>query len=165
MDPRTGLGRFRNFTISNYQLMEKLIDACRVMDINEIMALSDVRERTELYFAQNELFVGMLRQHTATRGNVIVTDLRGVSPIYSGNRFLVYGMFPEQNVSIWVVDGKLRQNCAIAVGHSILNRTNANDVGSILLGYGGGGHRQVGTCQVDYADTDRVVAELTQKLQ
>ncbi|MDR1439213.1 MAG: exopolyphosphatase [Clostridiales bacterium] len=165
MDPRTGLGRFRDFTISNYQLMEKLIPACRTMGIGEILELPDVRERIEMYKAQNALFIEMLKRHTRTSGSVIVTDLRDVAPIYSGNRFLVYSLFPEQNVSIWVVDGKLKQNCAIAVGYSILNRTCAKDVGSILLGYGGGGHRQVGTCQVDYANTDRVIGELTAKLQ
>jgi nanoRNase/pAp phosphatase (c-di-AMP/oligoRNAs hydrolase) len=135
------------------------------MGIQEILALPDVRERIDMYHSQNALFVDMLNKHTKTSGNVIVTDLRDVSPIYSGNRFLVYSLFPEQNISIWVVDGKQKQNCAIAVGYSILNRTNANDVGAILLSYGGGGHRQVGTCQVDYADTDRVIGELIEKLQ
>ncbi|MDR1061138.1 MAG: exopolyphosphatase [Clostridiales bacterium] len=165
MDPRTGLGRFRDFAISNYQLMEKLIPACRSMGIQEILAMPDVSERIVMYNEQNAMFIDMLRQHTRTSGSVIVTDLRDVSPIYSGNRFLVYSLFPEQNVSVWVVDGKQKQNCAIAVGHSVLNRTCERDVGSILLGYGGGGHRQVGTCQVDYADTDRVIGELIEKLQ
>jgi nanoRNase/pAp phosphatase (c-di-AMP/oligoRNAs hydrolase) len=165
MDPRTGLGRFRDFRISNYQLMEQLIDACRVKSIAEILSLPDVKERTDLYHTQNALFVDMLKQHTVTDRNVILTDLRGVAPIYSGNRFLVYSLFPRQNISIWVVDGKLKQNCSIAVGYSVLNRTSKRDVGSILLSYGGGGHKQVGTCQVDYDDTDRVIRELLEKLQ
>jgi nanoRNase/pAp phosphatase (c-di-AMP/oligoRNAs hydrolase) len=165
MDPRTGLGRFRNFRISNYQLMEELIEACRSMGIDEILALPDVQERVALYREEQEAFIGMLRAHTDIDRNVILTDLRGVETIHAGNRFLVYSLNPAQNISIWVVDGKQKQNCSIAVGYSVVNRTNKNDVGSILLGYGGGGHKQVGTCQVPYADADRVITELREKLQ
>ena len=165
MDPRTGLGRFRNFTISNYQLMEKLIDLCRTQTIHEIMADSDVVERADVYTQQFSMFVDMLKTHTYTKGNVIVTDLRSVETIYAGNRFAVYCLFPDQNISMWVVDGRDKLNCPIAVGYSIINRSATVDVGSILLSYGGGGHKQVGTCQVDYDDADRVIEELIEKLQ
>ncbi|MGI6153303.1 MAG: exopolyphosphatase [Christensenellaceae bacterium] len=163
MDPRTGLGRFRNFRISNYELMEKLIDSCRTDTIDQILADPDVKERVELYFEQNELFMDMLKKYTHVDGNVIITDLRDVDPIYTGNRFLVYSMFPDQNISMWVVDGRGKQNCPIAVGHSVLNRTSKTDVGALLLKYGGGGHKQVGTCQVPYEDADRVIRELAEK--
>jgi len=107
----------------------------------------------------------MLNKHTTIRGNVIVTDLRGVETINAGNRFLVYSLYPEQNISMWIIDGKNKENCAIACGYSILNRSATVDVGSVLLGYGGGGHKQVGTCQVPYGDADKVIGELTEKLQ
>lgn len=165
MDPRTGLGRFRSFRISNYELMETLIDECRRSTISQILALPDIKERVDLYHKQNALFVDMLKNRTVLDGNVIYTDLRGVNPIYSGNRFLLYTLYPEQNISIWVVDGKQNVNVAIAVGYSVINKTNSNDVGSVLLEYGGGGHRQVGTCQVSYGDADRVIAELRERLQ
>ncbi|MDR3318960.1 MAG: exopolyphosphatase [Clostridiales bacterium] len=160
MDPRTGLGRFRDFKISNYQLMEMLIDACATMNIDEIMALPDVKERVKLYFEQDKLFKEMVKAHTRTDGNVIVSDLRNVETIYTGNRFLVYSMYPEQNISLWIVDGRGKQNCPIAVGHSVINRTSKTDVGKLLLKYGGGGHRQVGTCQVVYGEADKAIAEL-----
>ncbi len=160
MDPRTGLGRFRDFRISNYQLMEELIEACRTMDIEEILALPDVKERVDLYFEQDQLFRKMITDHTRLDGTVILTDLRGVDTIYTGNRFLLYSLYPEGNLSIWLVDGKAKQNVAIAMGFSILNRTAKVDVGSLMLRYGGGGHKRVGTCQVPYAEADRVVAEL-----
>lgn len=147
MDPRTGLGRFRNFTISNYQLMEKLIDWCRTMTIEEIMELPDVKERVALYNEQTELFIDMVKAHTKVEEKLIVSDLRGVSPIYTGNRFLIYSLYPEQNISVWIVDGKGGNGCSAAVGHSIINRTCKVDVGSLMLKYGGGGHRVVGTCQ------------------
>ena len=100
MDPRTGLGRWRKFTISNYQLMEKLIDACRTMTTDEILNLPDVKERIDVYFEQTEKFKEMVTKYTQVGGNVIISDLRGVDPIYSGNRFLIYSMYPEQNISV-----------------------------------------------------------------
>lgn len=147
MDPRTGLGRWRNFTISNYQLMEKLIDCCRTMTTEEILSLPDVKERIEVYFEQTEKFKEMVHAHTRTEKDVIITDLRGVEPIYSGNRFLIYSLYPEQNISAWIVNGKGGKGCSAAVGYSILNRTSNVNVGSLMLKYGGGGHKAVGTCQ------------------
>jgi nanoRNase/pAp phosphatase (c-di-AMP/oligoRNAs hydrolase) len=160
MDPRTGLGRFRDFRISNYQLMEKLIDEVAHKSIDEVLADADVKERVELYFEQDRLFREMIAAHTRTEGNVIITDLRDVDPIYTGNRFLIYSLYPEQNISLWVVDGRNKQNCPIAVGHSVINRSSKTDVGALMLRYGGGGHPQVGTCQVAYEETDRVIAEI-----
>lgn len=147
MDPRTGLGRWRDFTISNYQLMEKLIDACHTMTTEEILALPDVIERIELYREQTERFVDMVKAHTRTEGKVIISDLRGVDPIYSGNRFMIYSLYPEQNISAWIVSGRGGQGCSAAVGYSILNDTATLDVGSLMLKYQGGGHKRVGTCQ------------------
>jgi nanoRNase/pAp phosphatase (c-di-AMP/oligoRNAs hydrolase) len=160
MDPRTGLGRFRDFRISNYQLMEKLISEVASKSIDEVLADPDVKERVELYFEQDQLFRGMIAAHTTTDGNVIITDLRDVEPIYTGNRFLIYSLYPEQNISLWIVDGRNKQNCPIAVGHSVINRGSKTDVGALMLRYGGGGHPQVGTCQVAYEETDQVVSEI-----
>jgi nanoRNase/pAp phosphatase (c-di-AMP/oligoRNAs hydrolase) len=164
MDPRTGLGRFRNFRISNYELMENLIDACATQNIGEILDNPDVKERTELYFEQDALFRDMVAKHSVVHKNAVVTDLRNADPIYTGNRFLIYSLYPEQNISLWIVDGRNKQNCPIAVGHSILNRSSKTDVGTLMLKYGGGGHLRVGTCQVDYDDADRVIEELLAKI-
>jgi len=147
MDPRTGLGRWRQFTIPNYLLMEKLMDACRTMSTQEILELPDVKERIEVYNEQTELFKEMVKAHTITKGNVIISDLRGVDPIYTGNRFMIYSMYPEQNISAWIVNGKGGLGCSAAVGYSILNRTSNVDVGALMLKYNGGGHKAVGTCQ------------------
>jgi nanoRNase/pAp phosphatase (c-di-AMP/oligoRNAs hydrolase) len=163
MDPRTGLGRFRNFTVSNYDLMKELASACATKSIEEIMTMPDVKEREALYFEQEKQFQDMVRKVTKTDANVIVSDLRGIETIYVGNRFLMYTMFPIQNISVWIVDGKNKQNCAITVGYSIINRSATVDVGSLLLSYGGGGHTQVGTCQVPYGDADKVIAEIIEK--
>jgi len=164
-DPRTGLGRFRDFRISNYQLMEELINLFRNKSIEEILALPDVAERISLYKEQTVFFVDMLKKHTRTDANVIITDLRGLEIIYTGNRFLVYSLFPEQNISVWIVDGKQKMNVALACGHSILNRTSKTNVGDLMLRYGGGGHPMVGTCQILYNDADRVIGEIISQMK
>lgn len=164
MDPRTGLGRWREFTISNYQLMEKLIDACHAMSTQEILDLADVKERIEVYFQQTEKFMEMVQAHTVLNGNVIISDLRGVNPIYTGNRFLIYSLYPEQNISAWIVSGKGGQGCSVAVGYSILNRTSNVDVGRLMLKYGGGGHKAVGTCQFDESKIETLLPQLLDEL-
>jgi nanoRNase/pAp phosphatase (c-di-AMP/oligoRNAs hydrolase) len=163
-DPRTGLGRFRNFAISNYDLMKLLSKACMNKSIDEILAMPDVKERLEKYNEQTELFKDMVKNHARTEGNVVVIDLRGVETIYAGNRFLLYTLYPDQNISMWIIDGRNKQNVAITVGYSIINQSATVDVGSLLLKYGGGGHLKVGTCQVPYADAGRVIGELLKQL-
>lgn len=165
MDPRTGLGRYRNYTISNYQLMENLIDWCRTMTIDEIMALPDVKERIDVYFEQTEQFIAMVKKYTRVVDEVIITDLRGVDPIYTGNRFLIYSLFPEQNISIWIVSGRAGQGCSAAVGHSVIKRTSDVDVGNIMLKYGGGGHRVVGTCQFSTETMDEKLPLLISEIE
>jgi nanoRNase/pAp phosphatase (c-di-AMP/oligoRNAs hydrolase) len=163
MDPRTGLGRWRKFTISNYQLMEKLIDCVRTMTTDEILSLPDVVERIDTYNEQAENFIKMVGEHTRVEKDVIISDLRGVDPIYSGNRFMIYSLYPEQNISAWIVSGKGGLGCSAAVGYSILNRTSNVDVGKLMLKYGGGGHKAVGTCQFsddNIADLDKMLFEL-----
>ncbi|KEO81993.1 exopolyphosphatase [Tumebacillus flagellatus] len=160
MDARTGLGRYRDYRISNYQLMEDLVDYCAHMSIEEILELPDVKERVDRYFELDREFRAMLLQYTRTDGNVIITDLRGVETIYPGNRFMVYALFPEQNISIWAIDGKAKQNAVFACGHSIINRTSQTDVGALMLANGGGGHKPAGTCQVPYAEADTVLQQL-----
>jgi nanoRNase/pAp phosphatase (c-di-AMP/oligoRNAs hydrolase) len=165
MDPRTGLGRFRNFRISNYQLMENLIEYCRTLSIKDILELTDVKERIKLYIDQNETFKAMIKKYTRTDNNVIITDLRGVEEIFTGNRFLIYSLYPEQNISIWLIDGKNKLNCAFAVGHSITNRTSKTNVGSLMLKYNGGGHEKVGTCQVPYEGAEQTLKELIETMR
>jgi nanoRNase/pAp phosphatase (c-di-AMP/oligoRNAs hydrolase) len=166
MDPRTGLGRHKDFSVSNYDLMEKLIEACRTMGVDEILALPDIKERVKLYFEQEALFREMIAARTKLYKNVIVTDLRGVDTIYSGNRFVIYAIYPEQNISIWVTPARVAgaEKCMLAVGHSIINRTSGTDVSRLMLKYDGGGHRQVGTCQVLASDADRIIEECVRQM-
>ncbi|MFC1851353.1 exopolyphosphatase [candidate division CSSED10-310 bacterium] len=164
-DPRTGLGYHRSYRISNKQLMSVLVDHIRTMDIDQILELPDVKERVDRYFDMNEVHKNFLHKHSYTDGPVVVTDSRGVTDIPPGNRFLIYPLYPDTNISIRIIDGKNKEFAAVSVGYSITNRTSNVDVGSLLLKYGGGGHKQVGTCQVPYADADRVVKEVIEAIK
>ena len=160
MDPRTGLGRYRDYRISNYQLMLTLIDELRTKGIDEILALSDVQERVNRYEEHKPHFLQMMFEYSRAEGDVIVTDLRDIPETYVGNRHVIYALYPYQNINIRIFDGKDKEFCVFAVGYSVLNRTSTVDVGSLMLKYGGGGHKAVGTCQLPYEDVDRVLADM-----
>ncbi len=164
MDPRTGLGRFRNFRISNYQLMMDLIDCCKDMTIAEIMELPDVKARVDLYFEQEEKFREQLRRCSKIYHNLIVLDLRDEEVIHAGNRFMIYALNPECNISIHILWGFQKQNTVYAVGKSIVNRSSKTNVGELMLKYGGGGHHAAGTCQIDHDRAPTVLKELTEKI-
>ncbi|PQV64688.1 exopolyphosphatase [Abditibacterium utsteinense] len=165
MDPRTGLGRYRDYRISNYQLMEDMVEHCRNRSIGEILALPDVTERVTRYYEQTGLFRAMLRKRAVQQGNVIALDLREQEEIYAGNRFAVYTMFPDANVSLQMMWGFQKQNIVLACGHSITNRTCRTDIGKIMLEFGGGGHRAVGACQIPVEDADATFAEIIERLR
>lgn len=164
MDPRTGLGRFRDFRISNYQLMLALIDYCRQHTIAEILALPDVRERVELYNSHRKDYCEQIARCSGVYGNVAVIDLRNEDVIYCGNRFLAYALLPECNISIHLLRSRQPQTTVIAVGKSILNRTNPVNVGALMLRHGGGGHAAAGTCQIPAAQADALVPDIVSEL-
>ena len=157
MDARTGLGRFHNFRISNYDLMMELIDYCVNHNIDQVLELPDVKERVDLYFEQQELFKQQLRDIVVIHDKVAVIDLRPLETIYAGNRFMVYAMWPKIEMSIHVAWGFKKQNTAVMIGKSIINKAGTMDIGELCLEYGGGGHPNAGTCQLD---NDKVDAEL-----
>jgi nanoRNase/pAp phosphatase (c-di-AMP/oligoRNAs hydrolase) len=164
MDPRTGLGRFRDFRISNYQLMMQLIDECMRLSIDEILATPDVKERVDLYRAHENEAVEQIQRCAQVYENLVVLDLREEEVIHPTNRFMVYAVFGSQNISIHVLWGLKQQNTVFATGKSIIDRTSRTNVGALMLEYGGGGHEAAGTCQVANEDADRVLGELIQRI-
>jgi len=164
MDPRTGLGRFKDFRISNYQLMLDMIDYCRVLKADEILKLPDVQERVDVYRDQSRIFVDMLRRNSTQHENLVLTDLRGEEAIHVGNRFLIYTLFLTCNISMQVMWGVRKQNVVITVGHSILKRNCKTNVGQLMLEYGGGGHNKVGTCQVPADQAEAVIKALIETI-
>jgi len=164
MDARTGLGRFRDFRISNYALMMDLIDYCRDHRIDEILELPDVQERVDLYFAHGEPAREQIQRCARVHGNLVVLDLRSEATIYATNRFMIYALFPECNISIHVMWGLHEQNTVLACGKSILDRSSKTNVGELMLGYGGGGHLAAGTCQVASDAANATLAQLIKRI-
>jgi nanoRNase/pAp phosphatase (c-di-AMP/oligoRNAs hydrolase) len=164
VDPRTGLGRFDTFRLSTQALMSHLIDLCPEHDIDEILQDPDVTERVALYHEQGERFTAQLRRCSVVHRNLIVFDSRDEETIHAGNRFMIYALFPQQNVSMHVMHGSKRQNTVFAIGRSILNRAPLPHLGNLCLTYGGGGHANAGTCQVANDQAERIQGELIEKL-
>jgi len=164
MDPRTGLGRFKDYRISNYRLMEDLIQYCRTKTIDEILNVPDVKERVDRYYEHQGPHREMLERCCEIHGNVIVTNLLDEEVIYCGNRFVVFALHPEQNIEIRIQWGRERQNITFSCGHSIVNRTSKTNVAKLMLKYGGGGHEKVGTCQVLEDFWEEVLQELIEQM-
>jgi nanoRNase/pAp phosphatase (c-di-AMP/oligoRNAs hydrolase) len=164
MDARTGLGRFKDFRTSNYQLMMQLIDACRQYTIDEILELPDVKERVELYNEQAEDFVAQIQRCTRLHNDLVILDLRDEDPLYAGNRFMVYALYLECTISMHVLWGLQRQNTVFAIGKSILKPTSCVNIGELCLAYGGGGHANAGTCQVANERAEIVCLELIERI-
>ena len=154
MDARTGLGRFHDFRISNYDLMMELIDYCLEHTIDEILELPDVKERVELYFKQEKLFKEQLQRIAKVDGDCVILDLRNEDVIHAGNRFMIYALYPEAKYSVHVVWGFKKQNTAVMIGKSIINKSGVVDIGQLCLAYGGGGHHNAGTCQLSNDEVD-----------
>jgi nanoRNase/pAp phosphatase (c-di-AMP/oligoRNAs hydrolase) len=164
MDSRTGLGRFREFRVSNYQLMMDLIQYCRNHGIADILKLPDVVERVELYFDHAAKAKEQLMRCTTVHHNLAVLDLRHEETIFAVNRFMIYALFPQTNISIHVLWGVQKQNTVFATGKSITNRSSKTNVGELMLSYGGGGHENAGTCQVENDQADAVLQKLVTKI-
>lgn len=164
MDARTGLGRFREFRISNYELMMELIDYCVEHSIEDVLELPDVKERVQMYFEQQEKFKEQIERVHKIEGDVVILPLKEEDIIYTGNRFLVYAMYPEAKISVHIMWGLKKQNTAITIGKSIVNRSSNVNIGEICLKYGGGGHRNAGTCQLDNDKVDEILPEIIAQL-
>ncbi len=164
MDARTGLGRFREFTISNYQLMMELIDKCVEMPIEDILQLPDVQERVDLYVEHEGKAKEQIERCATVHKNLVVLDLRDEETIWAANRFLIYAMYPDTNISIHVMWGLKKQNTVFAVGKSIFDRSSRTNVGELMLAHGGGGHQAAGTCQVPNDQAESVLQGLIERI-
>ena len=160
MDARTGLGRFHQFRISNYDLMMELIHYCMDHTIDEILELPDVKERVDLYFEQSEQFVDQLKRIAKVYDKVVVLDLRNEEVIHAGNRFMIYALYPETQISVHVAWGFRKQNTAVMIGKSIVNKASNVDIGELCLKYGGGGHHNAGTCQLENDVVDKQLPDI-----
>ena len=164
MDSRTGLGRFREFRISNYDLMMNLIDYCLEHSIDEIMQLDDVKERVELYKKYSEQFIDQLYSCSTVYDKCVVLDLTKEKIIYPGNRFMIYALYPEAEISIHKIWGFQRKNIVFAVGKSIINKNSTINIGELMLEFEGGGHRNAGTCQIPAHQADDALKSILEHI-
>ncbi len=165
MDARSGLGRFKDYRISNHQLMKDMVEYCRTMPPELITTKEDIQERVVRYFDQQEQFVKMMKRCSKIKGNVIVSNLLSEEVIYSGNRFVIYAMYPKQNADVRLMTGRNNQNVVFACGHSILNRSCHTNIGELMLEFGGGGHEAVGTCQLPVDDWQDTLNKIVKRLR
>ena len=164
MDSRTGPGRFREFRVSNYQLMMDLIQYCRNHGIADILKLPDVVERIDLYFEHATKARAQMERCAKVYKNLVVLDLRNEETIFAANRFMIYALFPQCNISIHAMWGVQKQNTVFATGKSILDRSSKTNVGELMLEYGGGGHNAAGTCQVENDQAEEVLGALINQI-
>ncbi len=164
IDPVIGAERFRNFTISNSQLMDKLMNECSNKSAEEILDMDDVKERMDSYNEQTDLFKDMIHKYTKVKKDAIITDLRGVNPVYAGNRYIIYSLYPEQNISCLITDCKGGTGCSCSVGYSILNRTSNVNIGNIMIKYGGEGYKSAGICRFGDDEAAEKVPKLLKDL-
>ena len=159
-DPRTGMGYTHTYSVSNFDLMKTIPGMLRSMTISQILKTPDMLERVAAYREDNDQYIKFLKNTARIDGDAIVLDLRGKKDAPTGNRFMEYTLFPDQNVSVRLADGRKGEFVMISVGGSIINRTIKIDVGALMLKHGGGGHKKVGTCQVAPAKADEVLKDI-----
>jgi hypothetical protein len=158
LDPRTALSDFRSY-------FKHVMALAKSKSAEEILLDPQVHERVEKLKTEEPAFIESLKANSRTDGNVIVTDFRGKENLPHGNRFLIYTLFPQQNVSVRLADGFNKKFVSIQVGHSILNRTCKTNLGELLIEHGGGGHFGAGTCQPPAEEANDVLASIVNVLK
>jgi nanoRNase/pAp phosphatase (c-di-AMP/oligoRNAs hydrolase) len=158
IDPRTGFGIDKHFFIT-------LVELLKAFDIDKVLQTAEVARRVKTYLENDFRFLQVLNDHTRIDGNVIITDFRKLASIPVGNRFLIYTLYPECNVSVRVQWGPRKAFVATTIGHSILNRTCKTDIGRLCSEFGGGGHKGAGACVLDPATADSKLDEIIKKLK
>jgi hypothetical protein len=153
LDPRTGLGAFQEY-------FHLLLSAFERKTLHEVLRLPDVQERVQRMREQDRAFRDVTLAHSRMEGTVVVTDFRPLTNIPVGNRFLVYTLFPEANLSVRIHWNPRRDGVIVSVGRSILNRSSRANVGVLLSMFGGGGHAGAGSCQLTADVADARIQEI-----
>ena len=158
LDPRSGLGAFKAY-------FHRLMELAKAKSVDEILSDSEVKAHVDRLKREMEDFRRSLAATSRQDGNVVVTDVRGRRNLPSGNRFLVYDLFPDANVSVRIADGHDGKYVSVQLGHSVLNRTCRTNIGALMSQHGGGGHEGAGTCQPSTEQAERVIGEIVATLK
>jgi len=157
-DPTGSLGNYGEY-------FESLMEWIKTISLSEILLSDDVQQRIEHVRSEHKLFVSALRECTRIDGNVIITDSRKLRYFPNGNRYLIYTMYPEQNVSISIFNKRNTDISIIFCGHSIFKRTCNSDVNSILRKYNGSGRMSAGTCVVKQNEANNILNSIVDELK
>jgi len=158
IDPRTGFGIDKDFFMT-------LVELLKTSALDVVLRSPEVARRVNIYLENDFKFLQVLNDHTRIDKNVIITDFRKISSIPVGNRFLIYTLYPECNVSVRIQWGPRQEFVATTIGYSILNRTCKTDIGRLCSEYGGGGHKGAGACTLDPVSADSKLDEIIKKLK
>ncbi len=164
MDHRTGLERFKNFKNTTENLIRKLATSVLSLNIKEIMQLPDLKERVDVYFEQEKMFDEQIKRCSSIYKKLLVVDMRDESTVYAGNRFRMYALYPDTNISMQVSRGNDAITLGISVGKSVFDRSSKVDVGSIMRKYGGGGHTNAGSCQIETSNYESIKSDIVESL-
>ncbi len=158
IDSRTGLGDFKTYFM-------QLVDWLKEYPIEQLLLIPEVKKRIEKMATERKNFSEVMKKRSWVEGNVIITDLREEDPVPVGNRFLIYTLFPEANVSVRLHWGPMKEYVMAVIGHSIFNRTCPTDVGKVVSRLGGGGHTGAGSAPVAPETIDielKIIVDLLQ---
>lgn len=164
-DMRTGLEDSQRFSVSHYQMEMNLINYCKDHTILEILSLPEVEERLKTYFSYIDECKDQILRCSTIYYNLVVVDMRDERVIYPGNRFIVYALFPECNVSLQVTSDIINNKTIFVASKSIIDRSYKANIGEIMSRYGGGGHANAGTCRVDNDRAREVLEGLIKRLR
>jgi len=160
LDPKTGFNRFHDFSMTNAQLIRLLVDSWQGEPIDTILQLPQIQERILMYHTYQDHFIEQIKRCAVVCKNVVIVDLSQEEIVYPGNRFMVYALYPQCDLSLFVERENLSDKVTFSLGRSILKRTSPVNVGELMVKYNGGGHKGAGTCQADLPDLDNVKMDL-----
>lgn len=158
MDSRSGLGGFKSY-------FNNLVMWLKTMTTEKVLSQPEVKERVKNLRENNAAFLKLLRENSRRDGNVVITDFRSLEKVPVGNRFLIYTLFPETNVSVRVHWGPQKKFVAASVGHNIFNRTSKANCGRICSVFEGGGHKGAGGCPLPPNRADAMIAQIVKMLK
>jgi nanoRNase/pAp phosphatase (c-di-AMP/oligoRNAs hydrolase) len=158
IDSRSGIGRFKEYFV-------KLVEWLKTMPLEEVLSQPEVTERVDLLKKNNAAFLDILKENSKQDGNVTITDFRSLEKIPIGNRFLIYTIFPDSNVSVRIQWGPDKKFVSVTLGHNIFNRMSRSNCGKICSDYGGGGHKGAAACPLDSEKAEHQIAEIVQRLK
>jgi nanoRNase/pAp phosphatase (c-di-AMP/oligoRNAs hydrolase) len=131
----------------------------------EILKDPEVLSRVKFLKEEQEKYIGTISKYTRIDENIIITDIRTVECFPNGDKFLVYTLYPNQNVSLKVFNKRHTEDTVISCGYNIFNRTCKTHIGDLMQCFGGGGHKAAGSCRIKSNDADMVLNTIISKLR